>query len=101
MGGPSPLWGREVPLFHTQNNTRNLSAGRSPQESPVIDFLYRARNRDDFLCKIMLVVYVCHHFPCAIVGKLASWTAATDMYFNANYGAWQYKHRFLPSFTLC
>jgi hypothetical protein len=31
MGGPSPLWGREVPLFHTQNNTRNLSAGRSPQ----------------------------------------------------------------------
>src|ERR1700733_2557405 len=39
MGGPSPLWGREVPLFHTQNNTRNLSAGRSPQESPVIGMI--------------------------------------------------------------
>jgi hypothetical protein len=43
MGGPSPLWGREVPLFHTQNNTRNLSAGRSPQESPVIGWNIHCR----------------------------------------------------------
>src|SRR5579859_1710021 len=44
MGRLSPLWGRKVPLFHTQNNTRNLCAGRSPQESPVIDALQKIQN---------------------------------------------------------
>jgi len=36
MGGPSPLWGPTVPLFRTQNNTRNRRAETSPQEGPVI-----------------------------------------------------------------
>jgi hypothetical protein len=36
VGGPSPLWGPAVPVFHTQNNTRNRRTERSPQECPVI-----------------------------------------------------------------
>src|SRR5271170_4454080 len=36
MGGPSPLWGSGVPLFHTQINTRNPRTETSPSEGPVI-----------------------------------------------------------------
>jgi len=39
VGGPSPLWGSGVPLFHTQINTRNPRTEISPSEGPVIVLL--------------------------------------------------------------
>src|SRR5579859_7668161 len=63
-------------------------------------FLYRARNRDDFLRKIVLFVHVRRQFPWVIVGKFTSRTATTDMYSNANHRASQHRSRFLPIFTL-
>src|SRR5271154_3956654 len=100
MGGPSGLWGPRVPLFHTQINTRNPRAERSRQMGPVIDFLYRASYRDEFLCKIVLCFHVRCHFPEAIAGIFTSHTATTGIYFNANHMDSQHGRGFFPSLTL-